>query len=184
MKIIIVAGAGFADKYMKKLILLVLSFIPLNLQAQPAGIPGPLLDLEDSKAIEDMLVNSYVERAARENYYDKLDIEEAAKAGRPIAVGRFGTKGDKPLTYYVEIFYKDKAVEQLEREMNNKSQMLDEALEKERQIRAELAERWRHYNLSVTTIKDFEQQILHWQGVSKGLDAKLKSCKKTRGRKC
>lgn len=132
---------------------------PTEIQAMP-----PLLDLENSAAIEKSLVAAYRERAVRENYWG--DVDEAAGYPR-----RFGPKKEED--YYVIQYYQAQAREKLERESSSKDQMLQDALAKEKYIRE-------HYGYAVTTIKDFEGQIRYWQTEANRLKAKF--CK--RGKKC
>lgn len=152
---------------MKVILLSVLLALSVEAQETPqepnnVQLPGYLIDLNDSQAVEDGLIKAYLERAARENYYDAID-------------GRFG--GQKPLTFYVDLYYKQKAQDEALRASQPFDQMLNDALQAEDEIRAKLQDLQGHYNFSVLTIKDFEGQI-------KRLDARLKSCKKTKGRKC
>lgn len=158
---------------MKKiLIFILLVSVPLqaygeistsDVEVQPMP---PLIDLEDSKYVEDMLIKAYIERAQRENYYDAID-------------GRFG--GQKPIMFYVERYYQDKAKEEALREQQAQSghvdQMLNDALKKESEIRSQLLDLQNHYGFAKQTIN--EQFIRLWW-----LEDKLKSCKKTKGRKC
>jgi hypothetical protein len=146
---------------MRSLSLTIGLILSTSLHAQE-GIPGPIIDLSDSQFVNDKLVAAYIERAERENYWDAID-------------GRFG--GQKPLTYYVDLYYQGLARDEALRATEPVSAMLNDALQKEEEIRDKLLNLQGHYNFSVTTIKDFEGQI------SK-LDARLRLCKKSRGRKC
>lgn len=132
----------------------------------------PIDDLSDSVAVSEGLIKAYRERAIRENYWG--DVDEAAGYPR-----RFGPKKDED--YYVILYYQAQARENAERLANLQSgkvdQMLNDALAKEAEIR-------QHYGYAKDTIKDFEKQINYWKGQAISKDARLNSCKKSRGRKC
>lgn len=150
---------------MKHILISLLFITPVLAQE---GIPGPFADLNDSQWVEDQQVDAFIDRAARENYWG--DVDEANGAER-----RFGPV--IPLTFYVDKFYEAKAREHAEKEMGNMSEMLNESIAREENIRAQLLDRQGHYNFAVKTIN--EQFIRLWM-----FDSVLAKCKKTRGRDC
>jgi hypothetical protein len=145
---------------MKTLTLIIL-LIPSLLLAQD-GIPGSFIDLNDTQFVQDKLYAADIERAQRENYYDAID-------------GRFG--GQKPLTYYVDLRAAQAVRDQILREQQPFNQMLNDALQKEDEIRAKLLDLQSHYSFAQKTIN---AQFIHlWH-----LESVIERCKQSRGRSC
>lgn len=143
-----------------KLALLLVTFLGSSVLAQP--IQGTIIDLNDSQFVEDRLIQSYIERAERENHYDAID-------------GRFG--GQKPLTYYVDQYYVQKAKDEALRASEPFNQMLNDALQAEDEIRNKLAAEQAKFQNAVLT-------LFQWNDKIGKLEQRLIQCKKSKGRKC
>jgi hypothetical protein len=144
---------------MKTLTLLIL-LIPSLLLAQP--IQGTIIDLNDSQFVQDRLYAADIERARRENEFDLID-------------GRFG--GQKPLTFYVDQRAEQAIRDHVLREQQPFNQMLNDALQKEDEIRAKLLDLQGHYSFAQKTIN---AQFIHlWY-----LESVIERCKKSRGSSC
>lgn len=164
---------------MKTIILtLLITLLPLTASAQciqgvdcPAETPQeasevqpayPFADLNNSQFTEDQNVAALLERAARENHFDAID-------------GRFG--GQKPLTYYVDQRAAQAAKDELLRQQQPFNQMLNDALQKEDEIRAQLLDLQGHYSFAQKTIN---AQFIHlWH-----LESVIEKCKRSKGRRC
>lgn len=128
------------------------------------------VDLNDTGFVQDKLYAADIERALRENYYNLID-------------GRFGGV-QVPVTYYVELRKQQAIRDAALRAQAQNDSMLNAALEKENNIRAELLKAQSDLAKAKADLQNMNLTLFQWNDKVGKIEQKMKVCRNSRGRRC